>query len=114
MSVEQRKVVDFVGIGKADGRAILTISDHLPWLPDNEHLLMLQDKINDYLAFIESGEIYESYPQARGREIEIQVMCKYAPVGEAVHFLELAGETVRGAGFLFSAKTADHPNDHQS
>jgi len=55
MSVEQRKVIDFVGISKADGRAILTISDHLPWLADNEHLLILQDKINDYLAFLESG-----------------------------------------------------------
>ena len=114
MSVEQRKVVDFVGVGKADGRAILTISDHLPWAPDNEHLVMLQDKINDYLSFIESGEIYESYPQARGRQIEIQVICKHAPVGDAVRFLELAGETVRRAGCHFSAKTVEHSNDHQS
>jgi hypothetical protein len=114
MSVEQRKVVDSVGIGKADGRAILTISDHLPWLPENEHLLILQDKINDYLAFIESGEIYETYPQARGREIEIQVICKHTPFGDAIRFLELAGETVRGAGFHFSAKTVEQSNDTNS
>ncbi len=114
MSVEQRKVVDCVGIGRADGRAILTISDHLPWLPDNVHLLVLQNKINDYLAFIESGEIYESYPQARGREIEIQVMCKHPPSGDAARFLELAGETVRRAGFHFSAKTVEQSNEQHS
>ena len=74
---------------------------------------MLQDKLNDYLAFIESGEIYESYPQARGREIEIQVMCRYAPVGDAVRFLELAGETVRCAGFLFSTTTVEHSNEDE-
>ena len=102
MSIEQRSVVDAVGISNHDGHAILTIADHLPWLSDNEHLLILQDKINDYLAFLESGEIYDAYPQAHGREIEIQVICKYPPAGDGVRFLELARETVRKAGFHFS------------
>jgi hypothetical protein len=107
MSVEQRKVVDAAGISKRDGRAILTISDHLPWLTDNEHLLILQAKINDYLGFLESGEIYDSFPQAHGRKIEIRVVCKYSPVGDAVTFLQLAAETVRTAGFHFSARTLE-------
>lgn len=107
MSVEQRKVVDAVGIRRSDGRAVLTISDHLPWLPDNEHLLLLQDKINDYLDFLESGEIYDTYPQAHGREIEIQVVHKHPPVGDAITFLERAGETIRRAGFHFAARTIE-------
>jgi hypothetical protein len=105
MSIEQRRVVDAIGISKQDGRAILTITDHLPWLSDKEHLLVLQDKINDYLAFLESGEIYDAYPKAHGREIEIQVVCKYPPAGNGVRFLELASETVRKAGFYFSFHT---------
>jgi hypothetical protein len=113
MSVDQRKVVDFVGIDKADGRAMLTISDHLPWLPDDGHLAVLQDKINDYLGFIESGEIYDAYPQAHGREIEIQVICKYPPVGDAVRFLEFAGDTVRAAGYRFSSKTREVSDDDE-
>ncbi|WP_407059149.1 DUF6572 domain-containing protein [Ralstonia syzygii subsp. celebesensis] len=32
-----------------------------------EHLLLLQEKINCYLRFIESGEIYNSFPSAEGR-----------------------------------------------
>jgi hypothetical protein len=44
MSVEQRKVVDAIGIRGSDGRVVLTISDHLPWLPDNEHLLLPQTR----------------------------------------------------------------------
>ncbi len=104
MSIEQRRVVDFVGTSKTGGRVILTIADHLPWLQDNKHLLILQDKINDYLSFLQSGEIYDSYPQAHGREIEIQVICKYPPAGDGVRFLELASETVRKAGFYFSTQ----------
>jgi hypothetical protein len=105
MSVEQRKVVDCVGMDKTDGHVTLTITDHLSWLPDNEHLLVLQNKINDYLAFLASGELYDAYPQAHGREIEIQVICKYSPAGDGVRFLELASETVRKAGFRFSVHT---------
>ena len=104
MSIEQRKVVDAIGTDNADGHVSLTITDHLPWLPDNEHLLLLQAKLNDYLDFIESGEIHDSYPAARGRELEIRVICKFTPAGDGVRFLELAGETVRQAGFRFSVQ----------
>ena len=86
---------------------VLTISDHLPWLPDNEHLLVLQDKINDYLAFIQSGEIYNSYPQAHGRDIEIQVVHQFPPVGDAITFLERARETIRAAGYHFEARALE-------
>lgn len=105
MSIEQRGVVDFVSTDKADGHVTLTISDHLPWQSGNEHLLVLQDKINDYLAFLESGEIYKTYPTALGREIEIRLICKYSPAGDGVRFLELASETIRKAGFRFAVHT---------
>jgi len=107
MSIDQRRVIDFVSTDKAGGHVTLTISDHLPWLPDNEHLLILQDKLNDYLAFIESGDIYDSYPKAHGREIEIEVVCKYPPAGDGVRFLELVSERVRKAGFRFSTRMLD-------
>lgn len=112
MSVEQRKIIDAVGIRKSDRRAVLTIFDHLPWLPDDEHLQVLQDKINDYLTFIESKEIYDSYPAAHGREIEIQVIHKYPPIGDAIKFLERADETIRAAGFYFSARTPKEISDN--
>jgi hypothetical protein len=42
MSIEQTDVVDFVGIDKKSGDALLTISDHLAWDQDeDEHLLLL-------------------------------------------------------------------------
>ena len=71
-------------------------------MDDATHIPQLQEKLNDYLAFIESGEIYESYPDAHGREIEIQLICKYLPLeGEGSAFIEHAGDKIRGAGFHF-------------
>jgi hypothetical protein len=37
----------------------------------NEHLLILQDKLNSYLRFIETGEIFESYPAAKNSSLVI-------------------------------------------
>ena len=41
MSVENFKVIDVVGIDKNES-VILTVSDHLEWDEENEHLLILQ------------------------------------------------------------------------
>jgi hypothetical protein len=65
VTVEQLDVVDFAAIDPKTDEVLLVITDHLEWTgedqPDKEHMLILQEKINRYLAFIESGEIYESY-----------------------------------------------------
>jgi hypothetical protein len=86
MSVENSKVIDAISINQQDV-VVLTISDHLEWNNDNEHLVILQDKINAYLEVIESGEIYESYPDAQNRKFQIDVAFKYSPNEDAINFL---------------------------
>ena len=70
MSVDQTDTVDFVTIDKASGDLWLTISDHLPW-DENEgnHLVLLQNKLNAYLRFIESGEVFEKVPDGKGHRM---------------------------------------------
>ena len=61
MSVLDRNVVDFGH--EDDDKVTVCISDHIPW--DSEilkaHLEVLQDKVNDYLDYIASGQIYEDF-----------------------------------------------------
>ena len=102
MSIEQSDRVDAVGVDASSGKVILTISDDLDWSDESSHLLALQDKLNAYLRFIESGELLEKYPAAAGRKVRIQVFCKYAPSLDGERLLERAREIVEGAGFLFS------------
>jgi hypothetical protein len=59
MSVEDKNKINAISTNKEDVVA-LTISDHLEW--DSGHLLILQEKINSYLHFIESGQMHGSYP----------------------------------------------------
>jgi len=76
---------------------VLTISDHLEWDDKNEHLVILQDKINAYLEAIESGSLCEEYPNAKDRQIVISIVSKYTPNKDGILFLE------KTAGFLESA-----------
>lgn len=100
MSVENKDVIDIISIDE-DGNVILTISDHLEWDSENEHLLILQDKINAYLESIESEDLYEKYPDARGRNIIIRVVALHNPNEEGSEFLERVKEVLQAAGYDF-------------
>ena len=100
MTVDQSKVIDIVSKDQS-GNFVLTICDHLDWRDTKEHLVLLQDKINTYLAFLDSGEIYEKYPDARGHQIQIEAMFVQEPNSEALLFLSRAKSIIEEAGASF-------------
>jgi hypothetical protein len=100
MSVEDIDKIDFLIREKKTGDVVLAISDHLDWSEsEGEHLIVLQKKLNTYLEFIESGQIYAQVPQATGRKIAIQVMGKFPLSDEARKFYSVAGKAIEDLGF---------------
>jgi hypothetical protein len=98
LSIEQTDVVDFIGTDKATGLVILTISDHLDWSDEHEHLSLLQEKINTYLRFIENGELVESYAGAKDRQAMIEIVGQYGLPDEAMRFMGSARAILEEAG----------------
>ncbi|MEM1113743.1 MAG: DUF6572 domain-containing protein [Pseudomonadota bacterium] len=98
MSIEELKSVNAIGIDQ-DDIVVLTISDHLEW--NDEHLYLLQEKLNAYLAFLESGEVYEAYPDSKGKAFKINVVCKYEPTPSARKFISQCANFITQAGFQF-------------
>lgn len=98
MSVENSNVIDF--ISERDDKLVLTISDHLEW-DDDEHIYLLQEKINSYLAAIESGQLYKSYPQLSKKIIVISVVLKYLPNDDGALFLSKVDKVLFDAGYGF-------------
>ncbi|MFJ9451185.1 DUF6572 domain-containing protein [Herbaspirillum sp. NPDC101397] len=88
MTIENSSVIDAAGIDKETGSVVLSIFAHMPW--DRESLLLLEEKINRYLGFIESGEIFEAYPAAQGRPRVIEIYCHFRPTDETLRFLDAA------------------------
>lgn len=98
MSVEDRDKVDIV-TECADGAVTLIITDHLHW-GDPEHLFALQEKLNTYLAFIETGQIADHAPEAG--KTGIKVVMKHEPDQAGREFLMKAGEVTGRAGFALT------------
>lgn len=98
MSVEEIDRIDIIGIDPVSGEVVLTIADHLDWSDDYAHLTTLQEKLNTYLAFIESGEMGEQYPQARGRHAVIDLIFRHDPSPMAREFVRRASPAVRSVG----------------
>jgi hypothetical protein len=77
MAIEKPDTVDAVGVENDSEFAVLTIADAWDWQDERKHLLALQAKLNSYFRFIESGQIWESYPEAAGRQLVIDVVGKF-------------------------------------
>ena len=100
MSIEQTETVDFVSVDRASDDLLLTISDHLAWDEgEGEHLLLLQNKLNAYLRFIESGEVVKKFPEARDRNVVINVVGQFPLSEKAKLFFEKATAAIQASGF---------------
>ena len=91
MSIEQTDVVDIMSTDRASGHVVLTISDHLDWSDSVAHQRLLQNKLNRYLAFVESGEILQSYPDAKDRLIAFKVFFGFRQMRRGERFWPKSG-----------------------
>ncbi len=74
MTIEDIDKVDKIFIERATGKAVLIISDHLPWdVDEGRHLELLQTKVYRQLDGIESGELYQRAPLTNGRQFAIVI-----------------------------------------
>ena len=105
MSIDQERVIDYILLGPQTEAISLIITDHLEWSGnedehehDHEHMFKLQEKLNAYLRFVESDEIYETYPHLKGRSIIIEVLCKFPLSDRAQNFYNMICPVIEGAG----------------
>lgn len=71
MSVVDNKTVDGVALTDDENGIILLIIDWVDWNDEYQHLVMLQEKINVYITFLEDKQYEEIY---KGKEIEYGVI----------------------------------------
>ncbi|MFB9137612.1 DUF6572 domain-containing protein [Vibrio olivae] len=96
MSIEQTDKVDM--IHEQQQKIFLVISDDMEWDKQNKKLLKLQDKLNAYMRFIESGELDKQCPAALHKTIEIRLICKHEPTQDGHKFLGVASQIIRNSG----------------
>ena len=102
MSINEFEKVDFIALDDKTDEVFLYITDHFSWdLNFSEHIYQLQEKINSYLSFIESGELEKKYPMAINKMPVIKIISKFPmPEDELIDkFINKAISIVQWAGF---------------
>ncbi|EDZ46732.1 conserved hypothetical protein [Rhodobacterales bacterium Y4I] len=102
MSILDQNSIDIIQVDQAGQTTRLIIIDHLEWIgrkPDDEHLWQLQEKVNDYLKYIESGQLDADYPDQMGNRVVIQVYGKFDRPPAAVAFYHQMKEILVKASY---------------
>ena len=87
MSVVESGVVDGIGLSENETMKML-ITDHLEWQDEYEHLLILQEKINVYIGFCESGQYKEVYTDIKVRHVIFEIHFLFEPTQNVYNFLK--------------------------
>lgn len=102
MTIEQSGIVDLIAIPPGGGIASLIVSDHLEWgANDKAHMLRVQEKINEYLSFIEGGTLLEARPDLKDKRLVLKVIGLHQPSSEGVAFYDQLRDALANAGYPF-------------
>lgn len=107
-NIRDRGVLDIVLV--EDGKYVLIIIDDMKWEPATrqQHAIMLQDKINDYLNYISSGQAEEAKP---GLRPVIRVIAQYSYSKFCIDFLERIREFVKAKDDICDIEWTHSPDD---
>ena len=87
-SLIQLDVSEIDAIGTSDTDLELLLIDGNLWLPDTEkeHLLKLQEKLNNYIYFLESKQYVDRYGDSFDKKV-IHITFQYSPSDNGLAFL---------------------------
>lgn len=108
MAIDNANVIDGVGIDK-NGKALrLLLTDHLAWSGNNtlseyDHLILLQEKINAYICYLETKQYEEQYPEEKIELAIIEIHFAYDITENCKKFLNTAQNQVGQYGIKIEA-----------
>jgi hypothetical protein len=102
VTVENPDSIDSVTLS-ADGRRYhLLMTEERLFADSDEQFLQLMEKINAYAEFIQTGQLYNHFPEARGKALAVRLVCRNEPSSERFVDLLRAGTALlarQGADF---------------
>lgn len=107
MSVTETNKVDSIGISADKKTLALLLTDHLNWENEHEHLLLLQEKINAYITFVESKQYTSIYPDYTFEQFVIELRFKEEPTEACISFLNVVNPQIAPLNMSIHAIVAD-------
>lgn len=73
-NIEKTDTIDSLAYEQDTSSLILLLADGMDWSDMNRHLLLLQDKLNTYIWYIDSGQYKEKYPNVKSVELRVSFL----------------------------------------
>ena len=104
----QLDVSEIDAIGTSDTELELLLLDGNLWLPDTEeeHLLKLQEKLNNYIYFLESKQYVERYGDSFDKKV-IHIAFQYSPSDNGLAFLAAVQKTLQNTDMSLQIELPD-------
>ncbi len=99
--VHKPQVIDVVAQRPGSDEYVLVMLESREWDGSTERLAQIQDKINAYLEYVNSGQFCWMYPDATGRPVHIELRCSYEPDPNTVRFIDDARSYLAEHGVTF-------------
>lgn len=85
-----KQEIDNVFLDEEQNIVILEILDDMDWSNETEHLELLQNKLNLYIHFIDTKQLYELHDEFKSKDIGIAIHFKYTIPMSCRSFIEKA------------------------
>lgn len=101
MAITEKDVIDSVASLEND-RLILQLYDHLDFEGEFEkyHLIMLQDKLNTYIWYIDSKQYKDTYPQSSFAQFVIKIFFMCEPSDLCIRFISHVNDRLLKSGII--------------
>ena len=86
LNIEKTNVIDGISYDEKNSKLILLLTDGMDWHNEYNHLILLQEKINNYIAYIEEKQYKKNYSNVE--QIEIQIKFLFKETDKCKKFLE--------------------------
>lgn len=86
LNIERTNTIDGIAYNEKDLKLVLLLADGMDWHDEKNHLLLLQEKINNYIAYIEGKQYLQKYSNVE--QIEIQIKFLFKETDNCRKFLE--------------------------
>lgn len=93
--LEEPGKIDAAGIDRTSSEIVLSLFDAWSWEDERSHLFRLQEKLNNYFAFVETGQVNELFPGEQTSGCRIDVWFAHQPPESALDFLSKADEAAQ-------------------
>jgi hypothetical protein len=108
MAIDNTNVIDGIAIDKNRKALCLLLIDHFAWnrnntLNEHDHLILLQEKINAYIRYLETKQFEEQYPEEEIVMAIIEIHFKYDITENCENFLNVVQNEIGQYGIKIEA-----------